>query len=171
MDYRRVWQPGGCYFFTVVTYQRQASLIQKEYIHYLREAFHHVRKKRPFDIDAIVVLPDHIHCIWTLPNNDADYATRWRLIKHFVTCKIYKNNTNKNRVKIWQKRYWEHCLRDENDRQKHMDYIHFNPVKHGYVSSPLEWPYSSFGRAVEMGQYDKNWGQNIKDEIIQMDFE
>ncbi len=169
MDYRRVWQSGGCYFFTVVTYQRQALLVQNEYIHCLREAFHHIRKKRPFIIDAIVVLPDHLHCIWRLPHDDADYAIRWRLIKHFVTRRINKNHATK--VKIWQMRYWEHCLRDENDWQNHMDYIHYNPVKHGYVLSPLEWPYSSFGREVENGRYDKSWGKNIKSEIIQMEFE
>ena len=171
MDYRRVWRSGGSYFFTVVTYQRQALLTQKEYIQYLREAFQHIRKKRPFTIDAIVILPDHLHCIWTLPVNDADYATRWRLIKHFVTCKINKNHVNSNKVKIWQKRYWEHCLRDEDDWQKHMDYIHYNPVKHGYVLSPIEWPYSSFSRAVENGMYSKDWGENINNEIIQMEFE
>jgi len=169
MDYRRIWQPGGCYFFTVVTHQRQTLLTQKKCIQYLREAFQHIRKKRPFTIDAIVVLPDHLHCIWTLPPNDADYATRWRLIKHFVTCKINKNHATK--VKLWQKRYWEHCVRDEKDWKKHMDYIHYNPVKHGYVSSPLEWPHSSFLKAVEKGLYNKNWGENISNEIIQMEFE
>jgi putative transposase len=169
MDYRRIWQPGGCYFFTVVTHQRQTLLTQKKYIQYLREAFQHIRKKHPFTISAIVVLPDHLHCIWTLPPNDADYATRWRLIKHFVTRRINKNRVNK--IKIWQKRYWEHYLQNERDWQKHMDYIHYNPVKHRYVTSPMEWPYSSFGRAVENGSYDKDWGENISDEIIQMDFE
>ncbi len=169
MDYQRVWQPGGCYFFTVVTHQRQMLFAQKEYIQYLREGFQHIHKKRPFTIDAIVVLPDHIHCIWRLPVNDTDYATRWRLIKHFVTCKI--NNNYESKIKIWQKRYWEHCLRDENDWRNHMDYIHYNPVKHGYVSSPLEWPYSSFARAVENGRYSKDWGDNIDDKIIQMEFE
>lgn len=169
MDYRRVWQPGGCYFFTVVTYQRQTLLTQKEYIQYLREAFQHVRKKWPFTIEAIVVLPDHLHCIWTLPPNDADYATRWRLIKHFVTCKI--NNNRVNKIRIWQKRYWEHCLRNERDWQMHMDYIHYNPVKHEYVASPMEWPYSSFFKSVEKGLYNKNWGENVSNEIIQMECE
>lgn len=169
MDYRRIWQPGGCYFFTVVTHQRQTLLTQKEYIQYLREAFQHIRKKYPFKIDAIVVLPDHLHCIWTLPPNDADYATRWRLIKHFVTCKINKDRVNK--IRVWQKRYWEHCLLNERDWQKHMDYIHYNPVKHKYVTSVMEWPYSSFFKAVEKGLYAKSWGGNLSNEIIQMELE
>ncbi len=169
MDYRRTWQPGGCYFFTVVTYQRQTLFSHKEYIQYLREAFQHVRIKYPFKIDAIVLLPDHLHCIWRLPSNDTDYATRWRLIKHYVTCKINKSGIKKS--KVWQKRYWEHYIKDERDWQKHMDYIHYNPVKHGYVASPLEWPHSSFSKAVEMGLYNKNWGENINNEIIKMEFE
>lgn len=169
MDYRRVWQPGGSYFFTVVTYHRQNLLTQKEYLKYLRQAFYHIRKKRPFRIDAIVVLPDHLHCIWKLPPDDADYATRWRLIKHFVSCKVNKNH--KTKINIWQKRYWEHCLQCENDWKNHMDYIHHNPVKHGYVASPIEWPYGSFSKAVEKGLYNKNWGENINNKIIQMELE
>ena len=169
MDYRRVWQPGGSYFFTVVTHQRQNLLVQNEYLKYLRQAFHHIRKKRPFRIDAIVVLPDHLHCIWQLPPDDDDFATRWRLIKHFVSCKINKNLNNK--TVIWQKRYWEHCIRNENDWKNHMDYIHYNPVKHGYVTSPGEWSHSSFSRAVNKGFYDINWGGNLNNEVLQMEFE
>lgn len=90
-----------------------------------------VRKARPFDIDAIVVLPDHLHCIWTLPDGDADFMTRWRLIKTWFS----KRSAYKN---IWQKRYWEHVLRDEHDFENHVDYIHFNPVKHGLVSCVVE---------------------------------
>lgn len=169
MDYRRVWQLGGSYFFTVVTYQRQPLFTQEEYIQYLREAFHHVRKNHPFIIDAVVILPDHLHCIWNLPSDDADYATRWRLIKHFVTCKINKKHGKK--INVWQKRYWEHCLRSENDWKNHMDYIHYNPVKHGYVLAPKEWPYSSFSKAVDKGLYNKNWGEKVNIEIIKMEFE
>jgi len=171
VDYRRVWQPGGCYFFTIVTHQRQAILVETEILDYLRQAFNHIRIKRPFTIDAIVVLPDHLHCIWRLPENDVDYATRWRLIKHFVTHKINQNCINMSTSKLWQKRYWEHCLRDENDWRNHMDYIHYNPVKHGYVTSPMEWPYSSFLKSVEKGLYDKNWGENISNGIVEMEFE
>ena len=169
MDYRRLLQPGGCYFFTVVTHQRQPLLIQTEYIQLLREAFQHIRKKHPFIIDAIVILPDHLHCIWRLPINDSDYATRWRLIKHFVTLKM--NKKYRSKIKIWQKRFWEHYIRDEKDWKNHMDYIHFNPVKHGYVLSPFEWPYSSFNKVVEMGMYNINWGENIKEEVLEMEFE
>ena len=169
MDYRRVWQAGGSYFFTVVTYQRQPFLTNKKILGYLRQAFHHIRKKRPFEVDAVVVLPDHLHCIWQLPENDFDFATRWRLIKHFVTRKINHNNSDNGQ--IWQKRYWEHCLRDERDWRNHMDYIHFNPVKHGYVSSPSDWPYSSFNKAVEKGIYDPDWGKCISEQVLEMDFE
>lgn len=169
MDYRRVWQAGGSYFFTVVTHQRQHLLTQNEYLKYLRQAFQHVRKKRPFTIDAIVILPDHLHCLWKLPPDDDDFATRWRLIKHFVSCGINKNLNNKE--VIWQKRYWEHCIRNESDWKNHMDYIHYNPVKHGYVTSPMEWSYSSFSNAVEKGLYNKNWGENLNSEIVQMNFE
>ena len=142
MDYRRVWQAGGCYFFTVVTYQRKPLLTQKVILAYLRQAIHHIRQKRPFTIDAMVVLPDHLHCIWQLPENDSDYATRWRLIKHYVSRKVSINNIISKPV--WQKRYWEHYLRDEQDWRNHMDYIHYNPVKHGYVKRLEDWPFSSY---------------------------
>ena len=169
MDYRRVWQPGGCYFFTVVTHERKPVLTQKQYIRYLREAFTHIRKKRPFLIDAMVILPDHLHCIWHLPEQDSDYSTRWRLVKHYVTRKIHLTDNCKR--KIWQNRYWEHCIRNEDDWIKHLDYIHYNPVKHGYVSSPTEWPFSSFHKAVEKGYYEMDWGKNIDSSILEMNFE
>ena len=110
-----------------------------------------VRKARPCDIDAIVVLPDHLHCIWTVPDGDADFMTRWRLIKTWFG----KHAEIKN---IWQQRYWEHVLRDERDVAHHVDYIHFNPVKHGLVKRVVEWPYSSFHRYVARGMYTADWG-------------
>ena len=169
MKYRRTRQYGGSYFFTIVTHQRKKLFLEEEYIEYLSKAFKHVRIKHPFSIDAMVLLPDHLHCILTLPHNSFDYATRLRLIKHYVTYNINKKYTKKN--KIWQKRYWEHCIRDERDWKNHMDYIHFNPVKHGYVSSPKEWPYSSFSKLVEKGFYTENWAENIDVEVMQMEFE
>ena len=144
MRYRRSFQPGGSFFFTVVTAHRRPVFASAHAVGLLRQAFRVVRKARPFDIDAIVVLPDHLHCIWTLPDGDADFMTRWRLIKTWFS----KHSECK---KIWQQRYWEHVLRDEGDFEHHVDYIHFNPLKHGLVNSVVEWPYSSFHRYVARG--------------------
>ena len=151
MRYRRSFQPGGSFFFTVVTAHRRPIFASADAIAMLREAFRVVRKARPFDIDAIVVLPDHLHCIWTLPDGDADFMTRWRLIKTWFS----KHSAFKN---IWQHRYWEHLLRDERDFEHHVDYIHFNPVRHGLVNRVVEWPYSSFHQYVARGMYPVDWG-------------
>ena len=151
MRYRRTFQPGGSFFFTVVTAHRRPIFASADAIAMLREAFRVVRKARPFDIDAIVVLPDHLHCIWTLPDGDADFMTRWRLIKTWFS----KHSAFKN---IWQHRYWEHLLRDERDFEHHVDYIHFNPVRHGLANRVVEWPYSSFHRYVARGMYAVDWG-------------
>ena len=151
MRYRRTFQPGGSFFFTVVTAHRRPIFACADAVALLRQAFRVVRKARPFDIDAIVVLPDHLHCIWTLPDGDADFMTRWRLIKTWFS----KRSAYKN---IWQKRYWEHVLRDEHDFENHVDYIHFNPVKHGLASCVVEWPYSSFHQYVTRGMYAVDWG-------------
>ncbi len=153
-NYRRHFVKGGCYFFTVALADRRLSLLT-EHIDLLRDSFRHTQQRHPFHINAIVILPEHLHCIWTLPENDHDYPTRWRLIKtgfsrklplmeeleHRSTSRYYKGERG-----IWQRRYWEHTLRDEKDFRQHVDYIHHNPVKHGYVSHPAEWNYSSFRR-------------------------
>ena len=154
MHYRRNYLSGGCYFFTLVTHQRKPILTNEPTINVLRHAFKTVQKRHPLRIDAIVILPDHLHCIWTLPEEDHDFSTRWRLLKGMVT---------KNRqidTPIWQKRFWEHTLRDESDLYNHTDYIYFNPVKHGYVHQPAAWPYSSFHRDVARGLYPADWGGN-----------
>ena len=119
----------------------------------LRDAVRVVRQKRPFAIDAIVILPDHVHCIWTLPEDDADFMTRWRLIKTWFS----KHSDLKP---IWQQRYWEHVLRDERDFANHVDYIHYNPVKHGLVGKVIDWPYSSFHPYVRQGWCAADWGGN-----------
>jgi putative transposase len=119
--------------------------------------------RHPFMLDAMVVLPDHMHAIWTLPPRDADYATRWRLVKAFFSrCieageLISKSRERKNERGIWQRRYWEHTLRNEHDFERHCDYIHFNPVKHGHARAAVEWPHSSFHRFVKLGIYPANW--------------
>ena len=157
MQYRRVYSQGGCYFFTLVTHQRNPILCDDNSITVLRNAFKNVIHKRPFSIDAIVVLPDHLHCIWTMPKDDPDFPTRWRLVKTWFT-KHYDRPSDVDQRKIWQNRYWEHLLRDEKDFRHHLDYIHYNPVKHGYVTQPFDWKYSSFQRFVSAGVYDKGWG-------------
>ena len=127
-----------------------------------------VKKKKPFHIDAWVVLPEHTHCIWTLPENDDDYSARWREIKKAFSKSIppleYRSKIRIKRHEraIWQRRFWEHTIRDELDYQRHMDYIHFNPVKHRLVEAVIDWPYSTFHYWVKKGLYAPNWGgQNI----------
>ncbi|MFY7802833.1 MAG: REP-associated tyrosine transposase [Limnoraphis robusta] len=166
MRYRRARTPGATYFFTIVTYQRQKLFHRPELVEYLREAFRTVQTNHPFTIDAIVVLPDHLHCIWTLPPEDANFSTRWRLIKtNFSrTCpQQYKRDPNQSRQRkqeqaIWQRRFWEHQIRDQQDLNQHIDYIHYNPVHHRLVHRVRYWPYSSFHRYVQRGDYDIDWG-------------
>lgn len=166
MQYHRAFVPGGQYFFTVVTESRQNFLTNDVTVDLLRQAFRQVMLKRPFTIDAAVILPDHLHCIWTLPTDDQDFSTRWRLIKTWFT-KHYQLESslkpNAARIKkqqqaLWQHRFWEHVLRDEHDYENHVNYIHFNPVKHGYTSRPSEWRYSSFHRFVKQGILPWDWG-------------
>ena len=161
--YRRNRVPGGCYFFTVTLLDRSSGMLL-ERIEDLREAFRSVRRERPFAIQAMVVLPDHLHCIWRLPPGDGDYSLRWREIKaRFSRCVPAGEWRSPGRVNqgergIWQRRFWEHTLRDDRDVEKHVDYIHYNPVKHGYVSRVADWPYSSFHRFVRLGVYPMDWG-------------
>lgn len=169
MQYRRAFTPGGTFFFTLVTEKRRPVFSSPAAVDVLREAFRAVRKSRPFEIDAIAVMPDHLHCIWTLPPDDADFATRWRLIKTWFTkhCDPALRNitdparASKHEQSLWQHRYWEHLLRDEVDYERHVNYIHYNPVKHGLVSSAKDWPHSSFHRYVEAGVLPADWGGDI----------
>ena len=156
MRYRRAFQPGGSFFFTVVTAHRRPVFATATAVDLLRDAFSAVRHQRSFAIDAIVILPDHLHCIWTLPEGDADFMTRWRLIKTWFSKRYDLEN-------VWQQRYWEHVLRDERDLAKHVDYIHYNPVKHGFVSKAIDWPYSSFHRYVRQGWCAADWGGDVVD--------
>ncbi len=167
MEYRRIWLLGGCYAFTVVTFRRSPWLCQDVARAALREAIVHVRKRYPFTIEAMVLLPDHLHCVWTMPEGDSDYATRWRLIKTYVTrkcvdrlelpVKISKSRYKRGERNLWHRRYWEHCIRDDRDFTNQCNYIHNNPVKHGYCAMPKDWEYSSFHRFVSEGKYPKNW--------------
>lgn len=165
--YRRANVPGGCYFFTVVTERRQPLLIQPQMRTALREAILRVRETLPFTIDGWVLLPDHLHAIWTLPEADADFSTRWRLIKRHVTraCAtrfmhpeyLTERRAAKHCGTLWQHRFWEHLIRDERDFRHHLDYLHGNPLKHGLVDRVSDWPWSSFHRWAERGVYPADW--------------
>lgn len=165
-EYRRTYIPSGSYFFTVKTLNRRPILIEAPYRTALRQAIIDVRSKLHFESIAWVLLPDHLHTIWRLPETDANFSLRWALIKQHVTreCAGRSRNvpTTESRQRrgegaIWQRRFWEHTIRDETDFRHHVDYIHYNPVKHGYVSSPAAWPYSTFRRYVHDGVYPKDW--------------
>ena len=155
-NYRRLYRGGGSYFFTHVTYQRYPWLCSDLGRQALREAITIIREKYPFAMDAFVLLPDHFHCILTLPEGDSDYAKWWRLIKLMVTKSCGQKLTlpsektssgeRQREGNLWQRRYWEHCIRDEQDFINHCEYIHHNPVKHGLVESPTDWPYSTIHR-------------------------
>jgi putative transposase len=166
MNYRRSFASGGTFFFTLVTYDRRPILSSPETVDLLRNAFRYTMERMPFTMAACVILPDHLHCIWTLPAESGDFSTRWRLIKsHFtnhwaVTHETIAvaSRTRKGEKTVWQRRFWEHRIRDEMDFNRHVEYIHYNPVKHGLASSPAEWPYSSFRKYVKDGIYPKDWG-------------
>ncbi len=170
-NYRRYRVEGGCYFFTLVLANRQSHLLI-ENIDSLRQAFREVMNAHPFKIDAAVILPEHLHCILTLPINDDNYSMRWRQIKSAFSRKLPSiEQRSSSRIKkkergIWQRRFWEHAIRDEQDYCQHVDYIHYNPVKHGYVKQPIDWKYSSFHRAVNWGIYPYNWGDSGVDDKI-----
>jgi putative transposase len=159
-DYRRNLVQGGSYFFTVNLADRRSTLLVDR-IEELRLVVRTVRLRRPFQIDAWVVLPDHMHCVWTLPEYDADYAGRWRAIKTGYTYALRRLGYCQP---VWQARYWEHTIRDERDFAVHIDYVHLNPYKHGHVTRVRDWPYSSFHRFVRAGIYPVEWLADI-DEI------
>ena len=170
-NYRRVYIPGGTYFFTLVTYRRQPIFANGERVEQLRQSFREVKAKRPFGLLAAVVLPDHLHCLWCLPEGDADFSTRWQMVKTSFSRRIPAQKRKDGAKTIWQPRFYDHCIRDESDFQKHLDYIHYNPVKHGLVSSPGDWPYSSFAHFVALGCYASNWGKVVPPEVEDMELE
>jgi putative transposase len=171
MRYRRSTDAGGTYFFTVNLADR-ASRLLTEHIQTLRTSVQKVRDRHPFHIVAMVVLPDHLHTIWTLPSGDCDYPLRWSLIKGGFCRALPKTETinasrsTKRERGIWQRRYWEHRIRDDADLSRHVDYIHFNPVKHGLVAAPMDWPYSSFHRYVKQGILPPNWSIEVDQGFI-----
>jgi putative transposase len=150
-NYRRVFVPGGCWFFTVNLEDRTSGLLTTHF-DVLSDAIQHVQQRFPFEIDALVVLPDHLHAIWTLPDGDENFPLRWRLIKARFS-KALPNVEPRSTSRhargergIWQRRYWEHLIRNDRDLREHIDYCWYNPVKHGYVENVEEWPYSTFHR-------------------------
>ena len=161
-NYRRYRIPGGTYFFTVNLFDRQSGLLVK-HIEALRAAVRKTKQSHPFHIDAWVVLPDHLHCIWTLPEHDADYSRRWQAIKKAFS-KSIPQTENRTAVQlkrrergVWQRRFWEHAITSDGDYAAHVDYIHFNPVKHGWARVVRDWPYSTFHQWVEQGVYPLDW--------------
>lgn len=165
-EYRRAFVPGGTFFFTVVTHQRQPLLTEAWCREALHQAIAHTRETHPLDIIAWVLLPDHMHAIWRLPQGDADFSLRWSLIKQSVTrvhaARLESRQLSKSRGKrreggLWQRRFWEHQIRDDNDLARHVEYIHYNPVKHGHVARVIDWPYSTFHRFVRSGDFPEDW--------------
>jgi len=166
MHYRRADVAGGTYFFTVNLAERKRTLLV-DHVDVLWVVIQKVKATHSFHIDAMVILSDHLHALWTLPGTDADYPTRWALIKAgFSRCLPQDERRNSSRIAkgergIWQRRYWEHLIRDESDYSNHVDYIHYNPVKHGHVKRVAEWPYSTFHRYVARGIYPPDWGGGV----------
>ncbi|MCF6203887.1 MAG: transposase [Methylococcaceae bacterium] len=163
MRYRRADIKGGTYFFTVNLANRKNTLLVDEF-DILRGVINKVKKQHPFKLDAMVILPEHLHALFTLPEDDNDFAKRWMLIKAGFSRQLPKlesvNNSRKKKGErgIWQRRFWEHLIRDELDFERHVDYIHFNPVKHGYVERAVNWQYSTIHDYIKRGVLDENWG-------------
>ena len=161
IDYRRFYIPKTSWFFTVNLAERKNNHLLVEKINELRDAFRYVMKQKPF-----LVMPDHLHCIWTLPQDDGDYSIRWNMLKgRFSRTIDHGESISKSRQKrrergIWQRRFWAHLITDQDDFNRHFDYIHWNPVKHSKVARVAEWPYSSFHRYVRQGIYSENWGND-----------
>ena len=164
----RAFVPGGTFFFTVVTHERRPLFRQSRARRLLREAIDQARHRRPFETVAAVLLPDHLHCIWVLPEGDGDFSTRWRQIKGTFTRgwlaaggdegTLSSGKRRKESRGVWHQRFWEHVIRDEEDLRRHVEYIFYNPVKHGHARCAHAWPWSTFHDAVARGWYDKTWG-------------
>ena len=163
MEYRRFYQPGSRYFFTVVTQSRRPLLIDN--IERLRTALRETCQRYPMKIEALVILPDHLHTLWRLPEGDSNYSLRWMVLKRLFSSALQAmpasaSQSAKREKGVWQRRFWEHAIRNEEDWARHMDYIHYNPVKHGYTDDPAAWPYSSFARWMGRGYYPPGWGKS-----------
>lgn len=167
-NYRRLWQPRGTYFFTVTLLQRRGNDLLTREINLLRTVVADMRHRHPFRIHGWVVLPDHLHCVIELPGGDVDFSVRWRLIEMGFS-KGMPATERRSAVRqrrgergIWQRRFWEHLIRDEDDFQAHMDYVHFNPAKQGLATRVVDWPYSTFHRLVEQDVYPADRGGSVE---------
>ena len=169
-NYRRSETPGGTYFFTVATHERQPILLEPTLRDALRNAVQHTRTHHPFEMDAWVLLPDHLHTIWTLPEGDANFSVRWNMVKQLTSkgARAFHDETRLNvsrlqrrEASVWQRRFWEHQVRDDADFARCMDYVHFNPVKHGLVDRVVDWEFSTFHRLVDRGVYEPGWGAGL----------
>jgi putative transposase len=168
-EYRRFFRPGGTFFFTLVTHERRPILRGDERVAMFRESLRTVQSERPFEIAAAVILPDHAHFIWTLPEGDISYPSRIGRLKILFTQSLRRTHSSASGSNLsisadrhresgnWQRRYWEHVIRDERDFEHHLHYIHYNPVKHGYVSCRHDWPYSSFATWTRRNVYGHDW--------------
>jgi putative transposase len=170
-DYRRWLVPGATYFFTVVTYERRPIFASEEAVQRLGDVLRQVRRALPFRTIASVLMPDHLHCVWSLPSGDLDFPTRWKKTKREFTVRwiaqqepqtdVSLSRRSKGERVVWQRRFWEHLVWDEEDLEHCCDYIHYNPVKHGYAASPADWPWSTFKKFVESGAYPAEWGRSL----------
>lgn len=166
-NYRRMRVDGGCWFFTVNLQDRRQTLLV-DHIDAMRDAVATVRRTRPFTINAFVVLPDHLHAIWTLPEGDDDFSARWRAIKiafvKALPAREIRDTVLRSRGErgVWQRRFWEHMIRDDGDYENHVNYCYINPVKHGLVSRVVDWPYSSFHRDVRAGLFPSDWAGDAR---------
>jgi putative transposase len=166
-NYRRVFSPGGTFFFTVVTYQRQPIFAVEAARACLRHSFRQIEEIMPYETLAFVLFPDHLHCMWKLPEGGSAYSTRWGRIKsgftrqwrqcHAVTAGLSQSRRRHRESNLWQRRFWEHTIRDEMDFRNHIDYVHYNPIKHGYVHCAHAWPHSTYQRWVREGFYSNDW--------------
>ena len=165
-QYRRAKIKGGVFFFTVNLADRSSDVLVR-HVDYLREVYASVGERYPFETIAICILPDHLHAIWSLPSDDSEFPLRWSLIKSGFSRGLPDGSPRsssrlaKRERGVWQRRYWEHAIRDDTDLARHVDYIHFNPVKHGYVTQVRDWPHSSFHRYVARGHLPEDWGGNV----------
>ena len=164
-NYKRIYLPGHSYFFTVVTHNRCNLFAVDENVQLFKAALRYVQLRKPFKIEAICILSDHLHCIWTL-QDDCNHSVRWQMVKTHFSRQFRFQNPDFKQNKIWQPRYWEHMIRNQDDLHRHIDYIHYNPVKHGLVKSVKDWRYSSFCKFYEQGYYEDSWGNSEPDTVI-----
>ena len=173
--YRRVFVPGGTYFFTVNANRRRQLFAEEVARACLRRAWRETKARYPFTLVAFCLMPDHLHCVWEMPDGDADFPSRWRMIKGLFSRYYLKQGGSepprsvrrkgKRETALWQERLWEHLIRDERDLARHVDYTHYNPVKHGFVNALSLWPWSTFHRFVRQGAYPPDWGRSAPDSI------